>query len=124
MVEDENDNAPHISSSNSALLLPGTPKGKNEKGREKVDYFNDWILLIDSVLLTVKALDLDSSSNGKVTYRWGGEGSPDFRDPFVLDPFTGQVSLSRNVDSPDHVRKKPKPIKSPTLKRSLFFSRT
>ncbi len=58
----------------------------------------------DSVLLTVKAVDLDSSSNGKVTFRWGGEGSPDVREAFVLDRHTGQVALSRSVDSPDHVR--------------------
>jgi len=56
-----------------------------------------------STLLTIKAEDLDSSSNGKVTFRWGGEGSPDVRDPFILDQQSGQVVLSRAIDSPDHV---------------------
>ena len=65
VVEDENDNAPEISSLNSVLLLPGTPKG--------------------TTLMTIKATDNDASSNGIVTFRFAGEGNPTSRGPLTLD---------------------------------------
>ena len=83
-VEDVNDNAPEVVSLNSALLLPGTPKGSN--------------------ILTVRATDLDASSNGAVTYKIQDDGSPGSqraRRFFNLDSITGQLVLNQDVPLPE-----------------------
>ena len=82
VVEDENDNSPEVISLNSVLLLPGTPKG--------------------TTLMTIRAIDDDASSNGIVTFRFSGEGSPSSRGPLSLDQHTGQIILSRDIESPEN----------------------
>ena len=81
VVDDENDNSPDVISLNSVLLLPGTPKG--------------------TTLTTLRAVDDDASSNGVVTFKFAGEGSPTSRGFLSLDQHTGQIILSRDVDTPE-----------------------
>ena len=75
VVDDENDNSPDVISLNSVLLLPGTPKG--------------------TTLTTIRAIDEDASSNGIVTFKFAGEGTPTSRGFLSLDQHTGQIILSR-----------------------------
>ena len=81
VVDDENDNSPDVISLNSVLLLPGTPKG--------------------TTLTTIRAIDEDASSNGIVTFKFAGEGPPTSRGFLSLDQHTGQIILSRDIETPE-----------------------
>ncbi len=76
-IEDVNDNAPEITSLNTALILTGSPRGTN--------------------ILKIKGMDADAGSNAAITYK--------LREPsrlVKLDPVSGQLSLLQ--DYQDQIR--------------------
>nr|CAH7723483.1 unnamed protein product [Callosobruchus chinensis] len=81
IVEDVNDNAPVFVSMNAAVL----PKIDSRKYREEV------------VVLNVFARDLDSATNGLVTYELASGNS----DLFWLDQSTGALKLKRPIFNPE-----------------------
>ena len=73
IVEDINDNAPEFTSLNTALVLTGSRRG--------------------TPILTIKATDLDDSSNGAITYRLQQSSRM-----FQLDSISGEVTLSQDYN--------------------------
>lgn len=83
IVEDVNDNAPVFVSMNAALL----PSQRNQMG-----FSRDGVLVMN-----VFARDLDSSTNGLVTYDLiSGNG-----DLFHLHRTTGALTLKKNINNPE-----------------------
>lgn len=76
VVEDVNDNIPEITSLNTALVLPGATRG--------------------TPILTVRATDLDASSNGAITYKLKEQVRL-----FKLDSITGELRLNQDMNSLD-----------------------
>ncbi|XP_059699426.1 protocadherin Fat 4-like [Haemorhous mexicanus] len=79
VIDDENDNAPLFSSSRYELKVPEDQE-------------------LGSVLLTLSATDRDAGANALVTYRII-EQRPQTSSPvFLVNPSTGQLSLSQQLD--------------------------
>lgn len=83
IVEDVNDNAPTFMSMNAAIMMIGEGhKNMNKAGFE---------------IMTIFARDLDSSSNGLVTYDLVSGN----KDLFKLHRNTGVISLKKAIDHPE-----------------------